>query len=353
MARIAYFVHGRGHGHAIRAQAVLSRLADERHELFVFGGGASVSLLGHRSDFVEVEPCIPGAELLAAVVRRLQHDVPRLRRLRPDVLITDGDFAAAHAALRLNVPSIALGHGLLYGRCRLPAHLPLRWRFREALKAASSSWPCWRHVVVHFAPVHPLTSHTRVARPDLRQGLIPSRQEDFVLAYFRDDNGGAVLRQLVERGHRVVYFGQSSESPAEVTQHPISAEAFAEALSRCRFVVGSAGNHLPAECAMLEKPMLAVYRPGDVEHQMNAMLVEAAGIGLASSVDGVTVEMLNHIDSRCEQSMARAAAKIRKMPPVSEVVVRLVRELTGGSSPKFKWLLPIRDCLGTINPEAR
>lgn len=65
---------------------------------------------------------------------------------------------------------------------------------------------------------------------------------------------------------------------------------------------------------------------------MNAMLVEAAGIGLAASLDRVTAQTLNRIEARLGQSMADVSARIRKMPPVSEVVMRLVRELTTGKS---------------------
>src|SRR5688572_9170003 len=119
MARIVYFVHGRGRGHASRARAVLARLEAEGHELHVFGGDHAVALLRHRRDFTEVEPCLPGRGLVPSAWRRLRQDIVRLRRLAPDVIVTDADLAAAHAALCLRLPALAVGHGMLYGRCWL------------------------------------------------------------------------------------------------------------------------------------------------------------------------------------------------------------------------------------------
>ena len=329
--RIAYFVHGRGRGHASRARAVLARLEAEGHELHVFGGGDAVALLNDRRDFTEVEPCLPGRGLVTLAWHRWCQDVARLRRLTPDVIVTDGDLAAAHAALYLRVPAVAVGHGILYGRCRLGPGLPRFGRLREALRAASSSWPCGHHVVVHFAPVEAWASRTTIARPALPPGLRPQQPADFGLAYFRDGNGEAVLRQLAARGHRVVYFGRQIAAIPGMTRHPLDPNAFADHLARCRFVVGSAGNHLPAECAMMEKPMLAVYAPGDVEHQMNAQLIEAAGIGIAARLDHVTPALLDRLELHLTRSMHQVAKRVRGMTPVSAAVIQCLRDLTQGA----------------------
>jgi uncharacterized protein (TIGR00661 family) len=332
MARIAYFVYGRGRGHASRASAVLARLAAEGHELHVFGGGHAVALLRQRRDFTEVEPCLPGPRLVPTAWRRVRQDMVRLRHLAPHVIVTDADLAAAHAALLLKLPTLAVGHGMLYWRCRLGPGLPRFERLREALRSASSSWPCRYHVVVHFAPVEVWAPHTTVARPDLPRGLVPCPPEDFVLAYFRDANGETVLRQLAARGHRIICFGMHDTGIPGVTSKPLDANTFSDHLARCRFVVGSAGNHLPAECAMMQKPMLTVYAPGDVEHRMNAKLIEAAGIGIAARLDQVTPAILNRFDLQLAKSMADVAKRVHNMPPVSEAVTQCLHELISSTS---------------------
>ena len=104
-------------------------------------------------------------------------------------------------------------------------------------------------------------------------------------------------------------------------------DTFADALGRCRAVVGSAGNHLPAECAMLGIPMLALHRGGDGEHEMNAHLVETAGIGIAASFEQCTPELIQRFEAEFDKPRDELAARTRAMRPASEVVPRAIEEL--------------------------
>ncbi|MEZ4248399.1 MAG: hypothetical protein R3B99_09185 [Polyangiales bacterium] len=142
-----------------------------------------------------------------------------------------------------------------------------------------------------------------------------------MLAYFRDGNGERWLRALVARGHRVVAFGRES-MPDGVERRVPDHAAFAEALTRCAAVVGSAGNHLPAECAMLGVPMLALHRRGDPEHAMNAALVAHAGIGLAGAMDAPTAPLLAALERF--RVAPQVVARTREMPTASEAVAEEV-----------------------------
>ncbi|MBW1875822.1 MAG: hypothetical protein JRI98_10690 [Deltaproteobacteria bacterium] len=254
MTRIAYFVHGRGKGHAIRTQAVMGGLR-RSHDVRVFCAGEAWDVLKDVPGAEPALPCLPGKGMLRAFALRFRGDRERLQRWSPDLVVSDGDGPSVNAAKSLGIPVMAVGHGLILHHTHLNSALPFRQHARELVNVASSSWPATRRVAVHFAPVRPRTPGTYVARPDLRSGIQrASRREDFLLAYFRDGNGLAPLERLVRRGHRVVLFGEPRKVPRGVEVHPSNVQAFAEALGRCRAVVGSAGNHLPAECAMLGIP---------------------------------------------------------------------------------------------------
>ncbi|MBW2215488.1 MAG: hypothetical protein JRF48_13945 [Deltaproteobacteria bacterium] len=269
MTRIAYFVHGRGKGHAIRTQAVMGGLR-RSHDVRVFCAGEAWDVLKDVPGAEPALPCLPGKGMLRAFALRFRGDRERLQRWSPDLVVSDGDGPSVNAAKSLGIPVMAVGHGLILHHTHLNSALPFRQHARELVNVASSSWPATRRVAVHFAPVRPRTPGTYVARPDLRSGIQrASRREDFLLAYFRDGNGLAPLERLVRRGHRVVLFGEPRKVPRGVEVHPSNVQAFAEALGRCRAVVGSAGNHLPAECAMLGIPMLALHR-GEPQSSSNA-----------------------------------------------------------------------------------
>jgi uncharacterized protein (TIGR00661 family) len=327
MIRIAYFVHGRGKGHAIRTRAVIEALGG-RYEARVFCAGAAWDTLQELPCSQPILPCMPGKGMIRAFTLRLRGDRERFRRWRPDLVVSDGDGPSVNAARSLGIPVVAVGHGLILHHTRLPKALPWHRHLREVVNVASSSWPACRRVAVHFAPVEPRTEGTLVARPDLRREAdLHLAREDFILAYFRDGNGTAALEQLTRRGHRVQLFGEPRSVPRGVELRPPDVAAFGEALSRCRAVVGSAGNHLPAECAMLGIPMLALHREHDPEHELNARLVEAAGIGIAANVGRCTADVLRRFEGEFNKPRQELAARTRAMPPASEVVPRAIDEL--------------------------
>lgn len=337
MIRIAYFVHGRGKGHAIRTRAVIGALG-KSYEARVFCAGEAWDTLQDLPCAEPVLPCMPGKGMIRSFTLRLRGDRERFRRWRPDMVVSDGDGPSVNAAKSLGIPVVAVGHGLILHHTRLPAALPYHMHLREVLNVASSSWAANRRVAVHFAPVEPRTEGTFVARPDLRiESDRNSPREDFVLAYFRDGNGVMALKQLARRGHRVLLFGQPRSVPKGVELRSPDVNAFGEALSRCRAVVGSAGNHLPAECAMLGIPMLALYRQNDAEHEINARLVEAAGIGIAAPVGLCTAEVVQRFEAEFDKPRDELAARTRAMPAASEVVPRAIDELCHQPIPRPTW----------------
>ena len=125
--------------------------------------------------------------------------------------------------------------------------------------------------------------------------------------------------------------------PQGVEVHPPNMQGFAEALGRCRAVVGSAGNHLPAECAMLGIPMLALHRESDPEHKMNAQLIEAAGIGIASALEQCTPEVIQRLETELDQPRHELAARTRAMRPASEVIPRAIEDLCRHREATARW----------------
>ncbi len=337
MIRIAYFVHGRGKGHATRTRAVLGGLT-ANSEVRLFCAGEAWDVLSDVPCSEPVLPCMPGRGMVEAFRLRFRGDRERLRRWAPDLLVSDGDGPSANAARSLGIPVLAVGHGLIFHHTHLDSTLPFHRHLREVMNVASSSWPAARRVAVHFAPLAPRTRGTYVARPDLRPEIrTTSRREDFLLAYFRDGNGTAVLERLVRRGHRVVLFGEPREVPRGVELRTSNVEGFADALGRCRAVVGSAGNQLPGECAMLGIPMLALHREQDGEHEMNARLAEAAGIGIAASVEACTPDVIQRFEAEFDKPRDELTARTRAMRPASEVIPYAIEKLCRERTKRTAW----------------
>ena len=279
--RIAYFVHGRGRGHASRSSAVLHRLREAGHEVTLFAGGDALDMLRGTAGLMPVSSVAPGSGLVRRTASRVRHDVQAMRSLRPDRVVSDGDMPSMLAAARLGIPSLAIGHDLVFSRCRLPATLCRRALAKQRVNAFHTSL-ARAGVAVNFLPVEAAHASFVVARPDVRAELAGGTGSDGpIVAYFRDANGARVLGELVRAGERVVLFGARFEAPAGVEVAPFDVGAFARALASARAVVGSSGSNLLAECVALGKPLLAMHEAGDAEQRLNGDLLEAAGAGVA------------------------------------------------------------------------
>ena len=331
MNRVAYYIHGRGRGHATRSRVVVAALRAAGCDVVVHAGGDALPVLSGEPD--------PGLAGMAPLVARAWRDRQHLRRLAPDVLVTDGDAPSLVAAKTLGMPTVAVGHGLLFANAVLPSDLPRMSLAYERVNAGSSSFCADRVVAVHFLPIAARDPRrTCVARQDCgelqdspvaRASPKPKTltDEGFVLAYFRDGNGAGVLSAALAAGTRVVCFGRLDDAPAGVDLRPPDRTAFVEHLARCTAVIGSSGCNLLSECVLLSKPVLALHRARDHEQILNGALLAAAGVGATGRIDRITLtEVAAFLDRAASGRFARVALDAA-LPPVSEAVCEAVAAL--------------------------
>lgn len=310
MARIRYVVHGRGRGHATRALAVISLLEDHGHSVSIAGGRDALPVLqeGRATTVEEAASLMPGVGVAATVrglVGRVSAERVALVRDEVEAVISDGDMPAVLAAKLLGLPSIAIGHGLVFSHGRPPEGVsgPL-WR-QEARKARAASWGSTRQVAVNFTEIEATSSTVTMARPEIRPELKREAPTDTIVAYFRDDNGEAALRALVSRGHRPVLFSDGPCRVDGVEVRPRDPNAFTQALCRARAVVSSAGSQLISECAHLGVPQFALFSQGDAEQALNVQMLEASGLGGGCSFSSLDAEAIDGFLATCDEERAQ------------------------------------------------
>lgn len=326
--RIALAVHGRGRGHASRCSRVIPAMEAAGLEVHTFAGGAALGVLANVSGLTEVETVLPGKAALRRTAALALRWSRRLRELQPDVLVSDGEAPSLVAAKMLGIPTVSVGHGLVFSSCRLP-RLPAGQVLWEKLNAAPTTHLADVRVPVHFAPIVPKLPNTMVARPERfrAEDAVPGESR-WLISYFRDGNGGDWLVELADLGWQIHAFGDGVPAHPGITAHPPSNDEFARLLKGARGVIGSAGSNLISECALLGLPMLALYRPDDAEQALNGLLMHDAGIGVATTVDGPRDEALaGFVQLIGEDQRARAQAFHAALPPVSRVVIDAVRRL--------------------------
>jgi len=231
-------------------------------------------------------PPTPGRAALG-LASRVRDAIREGRRDRASLIVSDGDLPGQLAAHALRVPSIAVGHGLVFSECRRPTALAAAPWWREAVKAAASSAGAHRRIAVNFVPLQPRTSRVVLARPSIDPRLHRESEPSRVLCYFRD-GAHDVLRALVAHGERPVLFSAENPEIEGVEYEPQSRERFIARLAQARVVIATAGSQLISECVGLGIPVLALYADGDDEQRLNAAMVLGSGLGDGCSFQALT-----------------------------------------------------------------
>lgn len=326
MKRIAYFVHGRGRGHASRALTVVPGLQAAGYELRLFGGGKADDLLGAFPEYRAITPVMPDLSGPLTLPRRLLGDVRLLRRFRPHLVVSDGDMPSVLAARWLGIPSLAIGHDLVFWRCRLP-NLPKKHLGAERLSGwVANKATCG--VAVHFLPAEVVAKNTFLARPALRPELEgPVEHGEHILCYFRDPIGHRVLSEATKTEACFVAFGDNLGKLPNLTIQPFEKRRFSELLRSCRAVIASAGSTLLAECILLGKPVMALHKRRDHEQTLNSILIERAHVGSRSQIETVTARDIERFISRVEAESFNRIALAQTLRSVPEVVVEAVSQI--------------------------
>lgn len=323
MSRIHVYVHGHGRGHAQRARHVVGRLREDGHHVELYAGGEASDLL---TDFYPRAPILPGSRMPLKLSRRIVSDTQRLGRNRPDVIVSDGDQAAIGAGRARGIDTIAVGHGLVFAGCELPAGLPRRSLLHQRANTLLPTELARHRVAVHFLPAAPAQANVRVARPDLPPELHGEPTDDgFILAYFSFGKGESVVEALQSTGASIVGYG------AGAGVRGFDREAFRRDLLRCRAVVSSAGSNVIAESVALGKPILALYEARHHEQALNAALVGRAEVGVGSTFSAFETgdgrPEAARFWRRVETNDFARIPLLDQLDPVSLVVAELVDEL--------------------------
>lgn len=327
-----YFIHGRGRGHASRSPAVLRALSAEGYQVELHAGGDAAQLLAsHPEQVFKRTPLLPGPAAPLRLLQRSLSDAWSYGLTRPDVIVSDGDQSALLASRVAGIPSLAVGHDLVFGGgVRLPP-LPRAALLYQRLNAAPVR-AASRAVAVHFLPCSSSEPNLRVARPEPFTSTEDATPSGHVVSYFRDPCGARVVQLLAMAGVPVQWFGAEAASTPRVQAHPICATSFRAAVRDCEAVVGSAGSNLLAECVLLKKPVLALYKRQDSEQLLNASLIEQAQVGMACAFEDINGRVIEEFVERVRSCDFAQVDLSDALPPLSQVVAEALADLATEAS---------------------
>jgi uncharacterized protein (TIGR00661 family) len=299
-------------------------------DVAVFGPQSQRNRFERAASFEEMESVPRGPRAIPAIPQLSAKHRKKLNGRRIELVISDGDPASLLAARLQGIPSIAVGHNVIFTRAELPPSVPTSALLYERANAWLSTKPATAAVAANFLPLTPNDPNTRIARPDLRWNSWPSVvDEGFYLAYFRDGEDGGLVEELARQGRRVRVYGNfDGILPESAEKRPFDNKGFLADLSRCRAVVATGGSNLIAEALYLEKPLFGIFKTWDMEQRINVALLKERNLGDGCHIDEVSAE---HVAGfvRCVEDGRFGTVNIREtMPTVSDAVVDTVRSLT-------------------------
>jgi uncharacterized protein (TIGR00661 family) len=275
--RIAYGVHGYGHGHATLA--------------FAYRGG-------RRSTWLTFKRNVPLISDIAGIGETTRAVLGEFSQFAPDVAICDCEPWTFRAAGLLSVPRIAFDHFGIMVRCSVP--LPLGDWMRSLVDRSVYQFlvGCAERAIVSSFYTAPTRSpDVRMIGPLLRgqvRSLEPS-DGTHLLAYF---NQGAIqltesiLHALGQAGMEVRLYGARRQGrTGNILFRPRADRAFLEDLASCRAVISTAGNQLVGEAMQFGKPLLALPE-ASVEQRMNAAAIARLSLGEWIEPEGLTPELI-------------------------------------------------------------
>lgn len=322
--RIAYFIHGRGRGHAARAKTLLPSLESQGWNCELYAGGTAWEVLSENYTVNQIESIMPDSSF-SLFLKRIRRDFVALKKKRPDFLIADGDAPCTYAAKLLGIPVLAIGHALIFPYCKHEVSLPKDGLRKEMFKVRVATQMADVKIAVHFTNIQPLNQNTRVVQPDFHVSKEELSDDGFLLSYFRDGNGAEVLSELVRMGWRIKNFGIPVQLDG-VENIPSNSELFGAEMKRASGVVGSAGSNLIFESIAMGKPLLLIHHAYDFEQAANIKYVEKEGCGYGLDIDQIDPEKI--------QSFTESLKKVKKssnplgvIPYLSDVVVDVLQQM--------------------------
>ena len=286
---IELYVHGRGRGHGTRSRVLSDLLRAEGFRVKVFAGPGAMTAFEGVEDLRSVDSLPPTMKLEAVSLLRdrLAQAGDEVKRERPFCIVSDGDLPGILHARRNGIPSIAVGHGLVFSHAKAPEGISRLLWHREGLKSRLSSVGSDYQLAVNFIELetaHPKTQvvRPRFARPLQRRDAQGSRR---IVCYFRDENGEAILRALVHMGMNPVVFSKTKVTLPGVESREPGRTEFRQALEEAYAVISSAGSQLISECLLSNIPQYVFYKNQDAEQRLNAEMLKASGCGQGASFE--------------------------------------------------------------------
>lgn len=345
MKKIFYSLPGEGLGHAIRTLSVIEKLPKDI-EIHIFTWGEAFDFFEKQNykNLHKIEADLPFGRGKNGQISIIQtgfkfikfckkykksfKDIEALtKELNPDLIISDFEPILPRIAKKLKIKYISIDNQHKFSRC-YSNDIPLKYKFY-----------CWlmglyTELLVPNPDVAIVSTfyHSSIKKkPDktilvncfmrtLMENTITSN-ENFILVYYKSSSGDLLLKELnkISKFIKIKVYGCPKEKRiySNIEYSDISNEAFIKDLSKCSYLLCSAGNQLLGEAIYYGKPIFAVPEPNQAEQYLNAYFVDKTNCGVICNVNEISI---NKILSFINKFKTNSSSKINGVNEVVPII---------------------------------
>ncbi|MCB9362343.1 hypothetical protein H6504_02815 [Candidatus Woesearchaeota archaeon] len=294
MAVIVYGVCGEGAGHAIRSDTIIKELGKD-HDIHIFAAERAHDILKDRYPKVYQ---IPGDRFIyennkvryGPTVRRyikllpenLVKFVPKtiahIKKIEPDIVITDFENTIAHIARLLFLPLLSIDNIQQLRKEKISSI-----KGRIVKYSMMGIQPRADKYIITTIDKKKDTSKYIYTDPVIRRevrSLEPSTG-NHILVYQTSATNRQLLRTLQGRDC-IVYGFDREESKGTIKFRRFNQDRFLQDLSSANYVISNGGFTVLTESLYLGKPVLVQPIKDQIEQELNSSMITRLGLGLGT-----------------------------------------------------------------------
>lgn len=312
--RVLYGIQGEGRGHATRSLHIIRFLREMGYKVHVFSGGDALTLLSEqRLPITEIplfrlicnqqgklkigrtlwKNSLQALGLMFRLGRKYRYITSKIKRIKPDFIITDFEPYLARIAPQMGIPSIAIDHQHIFLESKLPRFKSHRKRMILFIyklltlilaghpdKIISSSF-------YHF-PAKKQTNASFVG-PFIARKLynLPVYTRNHITVYLKEpayiQHLLPVFQQIPETRFEIFSDWSKISKLPQLTENVkfcrINQSRFLDSLATSMALITTAGNQVIGEAVFMNKPVLAFPKLNDIEQEINGIALERSGFG--------------------------------------------------------------------------
>jgi uncharacterized protein (TIGR00661 family) len=319
IVKIIYGICGEGMGHASRSRIVIDYLLKQHHEITIAAGGKAYVYLSKFFDSV-IKIEWPGVvyhhnemkmlhSILLMSYKTLVGSIPSfiilkkmIKKIHPDVLITDGEPISYYAGRFSGIPCVSIDNpqAILYRKYPLKGNELLSW-IVLSIAVKISIFNADQYLIYDFSDKQLSNPKVTFLKPLIQKGIKEQKPSygNHIFVYQTSTSNNTLFSLLKNINEEFVIYGFNKEcKEGNLYFKKFNEHEFYKDISEAKAVITNGGFTVLSEALYLKKPVLSIPVQHQFEQIMNGKMITQLEMGM--STQQISLQSINEFLSKLE-----------------------------------------------------